>query len=147
MRAAEKPSPNSIPRTPGMENTAWERRASTESKKGLPRPAGTLSILHSTIPPSESPSRDVSSRRASHFDGSVSPPISFRPAWNEMSFLPTCSERLALHCFLAITPAATRGRVSLPEKCPPPRGSLNPFHLTEAVKSAWPGLGTSRRAS
>jgi hypothetical protein len=42
-RAAAKPSPNSMPRTPGIENTAWEIKDSTESKNGSPRPAGTPS--------------------------------------------------------------------------------------------------------
>ena len=35
---AAKPSPNSMPLTPGMEKIAWEIRLSTESQKGSPRP-------------------------------------------------------------------------------------------------------------
>ena len=105
IRAASKPSPNSIPRTPGMEKTACETSDSTELKKGSPSPAGTPSIRHSTIPPRESPSRAVTARRSGHFSLSFSPPISFRQA-----------EKANPHCFFAMTPAATMGRVILPEK-------------------------------
>ena len=122
IRAAANPSPNSTPRTPGIENNACERRDSAESKNGSPRPAGTPLTVHSTMPPIESPSLEVLSSSPFHFSLSVSPPISTSSALKSIPVI-----------FLAMVPAATTGRVILPEKCPPPRGSLKPFHFTPAT--------------
>ena len=135
MRAALKPSPNSMPRTPGIAYIACEISDSTESKKGSPRPSGRAPVRHSTMPPTESCSFIAFSRtdcQPSEVSALATPPTSISSA---LMFTPTI--------FFATTPAATIGRVRRPEKCPPPRGSLNPSHLTVAVWSAWPGRGTS----
>ena len=44
------------PLTAGIEKSRWAIMLSTESKKGSPRPGMTPSMLHSTTPPTESPS-------------------------------------------------------------------------------------------
>ena len=123
--AAAKPSPNSMPRTAGIENIAWDISDSTESKKGSPRPAGRAPVRHSTTPPTESRSFIAFSMTEAQPSGAFSlatPPTSTSSALISMPAI-----------FLATTPAATTGSVRRPEKCPPPRGSLYPFHLTEAV--------------
>ena len=116
---AAKPSPNSMPRTPGMEKTAWENNDSTESKNGSPSPTGRPETVHSTIPPRLSPSL-ITSRRKSSREGLVLPNSHIGIPPTSTSF--ACMS--AFTSFLATTPAATIGRVSRPEKCPPPRGSL-----------------------
>ncbi len=116
MAAALNPSPNSMPRIPGIENARWAICDSSESKKGSPRPTGTLSQIHSITPPIESPSLIVASIRGSICAASLisTPAISFIVA----DILTDSSS------FLATTPAATRHSVMRPENCPPPRRSF-----------------------
>ena len=135
--AAANPSPNSIPRTPGMENIACETRDSTESKNGSPRPTVRPVTVHSTIPPTESRSEMALSRTSRQSSESDSLPALTFPCRASSRLTPPTSTRRALilngHIFFATTPAATIGKVRRPEKCPPPRESLNPSHLALAV--------------
>ena len=75
--AALNPAPNSMPLTPGMEKTICEISDSTESKNGSPSPTGTFPTVHSTIPPTESPSAMALSSMPDHKTvGSVTPGLS-----------------------------------------------------------------------
>ena len=56
-----KPSPNSTPLTPGIENSRCDITLSAESKKGSPRVGFMFFTRHSTTPPTESPSRATES--------------------------------------------------------------------------------------
>ena len=110
-----------------MEKMAWEIRDSTESKNGSPRPAGTLDATHSTIPPMESRSRIALVITSFHIteagisdSGNPFLSSSVNVARASVLDIPPTSMRLArtsqTHIFLATTPAATIGKVSLPEK-------------------------------
>ena len=49
------PEPNSIPFTEGIEKIAWLKSDYNELNIGSPSPTGTLVVIDSIIPPSESP--------------------------------------------------------------------------------------------
>ena len=119
-RAPANPLPNSTPLTAGTANSRWAIMLSAESKKGCPRPRGTPCTRHSTMPPTESRSAAAACSTSLKRSGSVQPPISVSRVAKRM---------LAGSIFLATTPAATSATVRRAEKCPPPRGSLNPANL------------------
>ena len=64
MRVPSKPLPISKPFEAGSDISARARSASSLSKTGSPRPAGTPRATHSTTPPSESPRRRAASMRS-----------------------------------------------------------------------------------
>ena len=87
---------------PGIAKIRCEITDSTESKNGLPMPAGRSDIIHSITPPSESPLLAALSKASFH---GFSPPISRIEERTDTGSI----------ILLAITPAATIPIVTLPE--------------------------------
>ena len=167
MRAAPKPEPNSTPLTAGITKIAAESLLSSPPNTGEPAPAGTPVTMHSTTPPTESPSAfaasiasrilspaassstgngaDLTRSRVSFVSPSALKRRSFIPAIESMC-APVSIPRRARSC-AHIPPAMQSGAVRRPEKWPPPRPSWKPRYLISAVRSAWPGRGRSRSLS
>src|SRR5919199_3588049 len=130
----EKPEPNSTALTAGMLNNALLRSDSSEANIGSPNPTGSPVLIHSIIPPRESP-RCLASRIASfilcpawgsgHLTSllylvaifslvmlvALTPPIS-------VVYATVIMPSVLFSSLLAIAPAITRVAVSLPENLP-----------------------------
>ena len=150
MSANAMPLPNSIAFTAGTENASWLTTLSTEPKNGEPTPARTPTAAHSITPPTLSFSARAAataSRMAASLSGCKSGKRLFASLSSVQASTFTGSNRasrspaIAAMCAPMVTPfslrssratlpANTSGAVSLPEKCPPPRGSFIPRYLT-----------------
>ena len=148
--ASAMPSPNAIAFTAGTENASWLTTLSTEPKNGEPTPARTPTAAHSITPPTLSCAARASAtarRIGASFSGFSSgkrlraSPQSVRASTPTGSNRASRSPAMAAMCApisipfsrsssRATLPANTSGAVSLPEKCPPPRGSFMPRYLT-----------------
>ncbi len=131
--AALNPAPNSIPLVAPMERIALARSASSLSKTGSPRPAGTPVTRHSTTPPTLSPASLAFVTRSSM--AAAAPGSAARSGFRSIvsganrfpAIPPTARVKAvivtprAARIFFAIAPAATRADVSRPEARPLPR--------------------------
>ena len=116
MAAKPNPAPKAIPFTAGMAKRCWEKIPSTlHPKSGAPCPAGIPSTAQRTQPPTESPWLRAARMRVRACSGVGS---DMPPMLETRAVTVTPRSRRAS---LATAPAKTRGAVSRPEKCPPPR--------------------------